>query len=141
MPGPGRRTPGTATIPCWNVRGRATAPPSRRCWSSITAISSGLPSAGWGMKSDAEDVTQSVCMRLPDAIRSFDGRAAFTSWLYRVTLNAVRDLQRSRQRQARLADAVATLARTATPRRHQGDDALHVADIWRAVRALPEKAA
>lgn len=90
-----------------------------------------------GHESDAEDVTQSVCMRLPDAIRSFDGRAAFTSWLYRVTLNAVRDLQRSRQRQARLADAVATLSEDS--RAPDQDEALHVADIWRAVRALPDK--
>gem|GEM_PF-124099 len=88
-------------------------------------------------ESDAEDVTQTVCMRLPEAIRSFDGRAAFTSWLYRVTLNAVRDLQRSRQRQGRLADAVAVLAEDCRP--PEQEDALHVADIWRAVRALPEK--
>ena len=90
-----------------------------------------------GHESDAEDVTQTVCMRLPEAIRSFDGRAAFTSWLYRVTLNAVRDLQRSRQRQGRLADAVAVLAEDSRP--PEQEDALHVADIWRAVRALPEK--
>ena len=90
-----------------------------------------------GHESDAEDVTQTVCMRLPDAIRSFDGRAAFTSWLYRVTLNAVRDLQRSQQRRGRLADAVAILAEDCGP--PEQEEALHVADIWRAVRALPEK--
>lgn len=90
-----------------------------------------------GHESDAEDVTQTVCMRLPEAIRSLDGRAAFTSWLYRVTLNAVRDLQRSRQRQGQLADAVAVLAEDSLP--PEQEDALHVADLWRAVRALPEK--
>jgi len=90
-----------------------------------------------GHESDAEDVAQTVCMRLPVAIRSFDGRAAFTSWLYRVTLNAVRDLQRGRQRQARLADAVAVFAEDRHPPEQEG--ALHLADIWRAVRALPEK--
>lgn len=90
-----------------------------------------------GHESDAEDVTQTVCMRLPDAIHSFDGRAAFTSWLYRVTLNAVRDLQRSQQRRGRLADAVTVLAEDR--RLPEQEDALHVADLWRAVRALPEK--
>lgn len=90
-----------------------------------------------GHESDAEDVTQTVCMRLPEAIRSFVGRAAFTSWLYRVTLNAVRDHQRSRQRQGRLADAVAVLAEDSRP--PEQEETLHVADIWRAVRALPEK--
>lgn len=43
-----------------------------------------------GHESDAEDVTQIVCMKLSETIRGFDGRAAFTSWLYKVTLNAVR---------------------------------------------------
>lgn len=51
-------------------------------------------------KSDAEDVAQIVCMKLARALQGFDGRSAFTSWLYRITLNAVRDLLRARQRQA-----------------------------------------
>ncbi len=90
-----------------------------------------------GHQSDAEDVTQTICMRLADTIRSFDGRAAFTSWLYRVTLNAVRDHQRSQQRRGKLADAV----KHTTEEGRDGDqeDALHIADIWRAVRSLPDK--
>jgi RNA polymerase sigma-70 factor (ECF subfamily) len=76
-----------------------------------------------GHKSDAEDVTQSVCMRLADAITRFDGRSKFTSWLYSITLNAVRDLQRSHTRQGK----------------HIHEDQLRVNDIWRIVRQLPEK--
>ena len=44
-----------------------------------------------GRRQDAEDIAQEVCVKLSTAIQSFDGRAAFTSWLYRVTLNVVRD--------------------------------------------------
>ncbi|WP_198672362.1 RNA polymerase sigma factor [Pseudogemmobacter bohemicus] len=90
-----------------------------------------------GNRADAEDVTQTVCMRLGETIRSFDGRASFQGWLYRVTLNAVRDQQRATARRGRLAAAAALLSDEV----RQGDqeDALHVADIWRAVRALPEK--
>ncbi|WEJ33838.1 sigma-70 family RNA polymerase sigma factor [Devosia sp. SD17-2] len=90
-----------------------------------------------GHKSDAEDVTQSVCMRLADAITRFDGRSKFTSWLYSVTLNAVRDLQRSRQRQGRQVDAVSHVARTASA--PDQEDQLRVDDIWRVVRQLPDK--
>lgn len=90
-----------------------------------------------GHKSDAEDVTQSVCLRLADAIVRFDGRSKFTSWLYSVTLNAVRDLQRTRQRQGRQVQAVAMVAPEAVEPGQE--DQLRVNDIWRMVRQLPEK--
>jgi RNA polymerase sigma-70 factor, ECF subfamily len=90
-----------------------------------------------GHKSDAEDVTQSVCMRLADALMRFDGRSKFTSWLYSVTLNAVRDLQRSQNRQNRQIDAVSAMARVESEA--DQEDQLRVDDIWRIVRQLPEK--
>lgn len=90
-----------------------------------------------GHKSDAEDVTQSVCMRLAEALVRFDGRSKFTSWLYTVTLNAVRDLQRNRKRQGKHIDAISIVA----PEEIAPDqeDQLRVNDIWRIVRKLPEK--
>lgn len=90
-----------------------------------------------GHKSDAEDVTQSVCMRLADAVARFDGRSKFTSWLYSVTLNAVRDLQRSHTRRGRHFNAVAAVAREEIAA--DQEDQLRVNDIWRVVRELPEK--
>ncbi|WEJ35178.1 RNA polymerase sigma factor [Devosia sp. SD17-2] len=90
-----------------------------------------------GHKSDAEDVTQSVCMRLADAITRFDGRSKFTSWLYSITLNAVRDLQRSHTRQGKHIHAVAMVAQDETA--PDQEDQLRVNDIWRIVRQLPEK--
>lgn len=90
-----------------------------------------------GHKSDAEDVTQSVCMRLADALVRFDGRSKFTSWLYTVTLNAVRDLQRSHKRHGKHIDAVSAVAREEIA--PQQEDQLRVHDIWRIVRQLPEK--
>jgi RNA polymerase sigma-70 factor (ECF subfamily) len=90
-----------------------------------------------GHKSDAEDVTQSVCIRLADAIMRFDGRSKFTSWLYSVTLNAVRDLQRGHQRQSKHIQAVSFVAREEIEANQE--DQLRVDDIWRIVRQLPEK--
>lgn len=90
-----------------------------------------------GHKSDAEDVTQSVCMRLADALIRFDGRSKFTSWLYAVTLNAVRDLQRTHKRHGKHIEAASAVVRDeAFP---DQEDQLRVDDIWRIVRQLPDK--
>ncbi len=40
---------------------------------------------------DAEDVTQEVCCSLPRRLKSFRGASRFTTWLYRVAVNACRD--------------------------------------------------
>jgi len=47
-----------------------------------------------GIREDAEDVTQDVCITLGAKLKSFRGEASFTTWLYRVVINRVRDVQR-----------------------------------------------
>ena len=47
-----------------------------------------------GKREDAEDVAQDVCMSLPSKLKSFRGESGFTTWLYRVVVNRVRDVQR-----------------------------------------------
>src|SRR4051794_29438881 len=45
---------------------------------------------------DAEDVTQDVLLKAMQKLDSFRGEAAVTTWLYRVTVNAVLALRRKR---------------------------------------------
>ena len=47
-----------------------------------------------GNAADAEDIAQDVCVGLADKLKSFRGEARFTTWLYRVALNACRDHHR-----------------------------------------------
>ncbi len=61
-----------------------------------------------GTQGDAEDIAQDVCIRLAKAIRSFKGQSAFRTWLYTLTLNAVRDHQRRSSRQRRNQDRLAS---------------------------------
>ena len=90
-----------------------------------------------GNRDDAEDVTQDVCVKLGQAIVSFDGRSAFSSWLYRITLNAVRDMQRAGKRRGRHADRYAEIA----PEEHpaEQEEVATSRQLWAAVRRLPEK--
>jgi RNA polymerase sigma factor (sigma-70 family) len=90
-----------------------------------------------GHRSDAEDIAQEVCIKLGNAIAGFDGRAAFSSWLYRITLNAVRDMQRAKSRRSRQADALAHVSPQNGPA--EQEDAATASQLWAAVRQLPEK--
>lgn len=90
-----------------------------------------------GDQGDAEDVAQDVCVKLATALKQFDGRSAFTSWLYRITLNAVRDMQRARMRQNRRHRDLKDVSANSMPA-NQEEVATESA-LWRAVRQLPEK--
>jgi len=90
-----------------------------------------------GHAADAEDVAQEVCVKLGQAIAGFDRRSAFSSWVYRITLNAVRDLQRAGTRRARHMQAYAEL--TPAAQSAEQEAAATSSQLWAAVRRLPEK--
>ncbi|MBE7733172.1 RNA polymerase sigma factor [Devosia faecipullorum] len=106
----------------------------------IEAHYEGIYRSAWrwcGNRDDAEDIAQEVCVKLGRAIAGFDGRSAFSSWVYRITLNAVRDWQRAGQRRGRHLDAYSEI----TPADHPAEQeaaAIH-GQLWAAVRRLPEK--
>jgi|SRR6266508_1206038 len=51
-----------------------------------------------GNEQDAEDVAQESFLRAYRQLRSFDGRASFRTWLYRIVANCSLDLLRKRGR-------------------------------------------
>lgn len=90
-----------------------------------------------GNRMDAEDIAQDVCARLGKAIRSYRGGSAFTTWLYAIVVNAVRDAGRRSARDNAKTQAWAAYAATtgeAEPERPDPADAL-----WAAVRMLSPK--
>ena len=50
-----------------------------------------------GNEQDAEDVVQETFLRVFKQLQTFDGRAAFSTWLYRICANCALDLIRSRK--------------------------------------------
>lgn len=90
-----------------------------------------------GTRADAEDIAQEVCVKLATALAGFDGRSAFATWLYRVTLNAVRDVQRAKGRRGRQAAALALV--TPGDRPADQEEQTTIGQLWAAVRRLPDK--
>lgn len=90
-----------------------------------------------GDRSDAEDITQDVCIKLGTAIHGFRGEAAFSSWLYRLSLNAVRDFQRAGKRRRENIEAMAIVAQTD----HRPDPVMEMTrdQMWEKVRHLAPK--
>ncbi len=72
-------------------------------------------------REDAEDCLQEALVKAYRALPSFRGEAAFTTWLYRVALNATRNWLRAEARHtsARFADSleIAAAPSDATPER------------------------
>lgn len=90
-----------------------------------------------GTQSDAEDVTQMTCMKLAQAIGKYDGRSAFTTWLYQVVLNTARDWQRSQGRHQRGAIDIGIVENT-LPTSENIEKSMEVQQQLDAVRALPD---
>lgn len=67
-----------------------------------------------GSPQDAEEVTQTAFLKAWQGLPAFQGKAAFSSWLYRLTVNAAIDLlrQRSRRQLWQAIDALPEIHRT-----------------------------
>jgi RNA polymerase sigma-70 factor (ECF subfamily) len=56
-----------------------------------------------GSRAEAQDLTQDICAALPTKLASWRGQARFTTWLYRVTVNATHDRRRRHFTRAKAA--------------------------------------
>ncbi|WP_296741782.1 RNA polymerase sigma factor [Mesorhizobium sp.] len=88
-------------------------------------------------KADAEDIAQDVCVRLGRAIRDYNGGGAFTTWLYAMTLNAVRDRMRKAARETAKTEAYGVHALMAGEAAFEVEEPVEA--LWAAVRLLPDK--
>jgi RNA polymerase sigma-70 factor (ECF subfamily) len=50
-----------------------------------------------GHAQDAEDIAQDICMQMAHKLGSFKGESSFSTWLYRVVVNACRDFHKTRK--------------------------------------------
>ena len=56
-----------------------------------------------GQRAEAQDLTQDICAALPAKLAAWRGEARFTTWLYRVVVNAAHDRRRRQAVRSRAA--------------------------------------
>ncbi len=92
-----------------------------------------------GSREDAEDVAQEVFMKLGRAIYHFRGDSSFTTWLYRITVNVVRDFQRGEARKRTREGAYIEEKRYEELGAVRDDNPVSAARLYREVKGLPVK--
>ena len=89
-----------------------------------------------GTQADAEDLTQDVCAALPVKMSGFQGTARFTTWLWRVVLNAAHDRRRRAATRAKYADGWGDWE---VDRRADDSETAEALDwLTQAMRSLPQ---
>lgn len=89
-----------------------------------------------GQREEAEDLTQDIALALPARLASYDGRARFRTWLYRVIFNAAQD---RRRRHAARARAATGWGDAEPNRRAVAEDQKHARDwLHSAMQTMPE---
>jgi len=88
----------------------------------------------------ASDVTQQVFLKLMTSIRQFRGDAEFSTWLYRLVVNACMDVARSRQSDAVISDRsrIEGFSRPGSPEEDFAREQM-ANSVRTAVSALPPK--
>lgn len=90
-----------------------------------------------GNKADAEDIAQEVAIKLPEKLDSFRGESGFTTWLYRITVNAAKDYGRKKggigKRELPFSDGF-----DAPSDEVAADDRLIAVEAYQQVHALPD---
>jgi RNA polymerase sigma-70 factor (ECF subfamily) len=90
-----------------------------------------------GSVEDAEDIAQDVCLALAHKLRSFRGTSRFSTWLYRVVVNACHDHLR-RQKSTRTLQSNYAVFR-AMDEADQAHDAERAGSLTHALGALEPK--
>lgn len=84
----------------------------------------------------AEDLCHDICASLPVKLGSFRGEAKFSTWLYRVVVNAVHD---QRRRAGTRAKAAASWGELEIERRQEAEEAAEARKWLRsAMKTLPD---
>lgn len=83
---------------------------------------------------DAQDVTQTACINMARGIRKLLDERTFTTWLYRVVVNAAKDSFRQNKRTEALSENNELVSQGQNP-----EEALYTRQMLDEIYKLPEK--
>lgn len=87
-----------------------------------------------GVKSDAEDIAQEVCMKLAKSIKSFNQQSKFSTWLYKITINTAKDFHKKHSRHY-----ANELHEEHISNEQNAEEKVINNDLWKHVKLLPAK--
>jgi len=87
-------------------------------------------------RADFEDAYQEVCLQIWRSHRSFDQRAAWSTWVYRISLNVCMTLLKTQKRNRRLFSSEDVPMEVAEDSRAFADESLE--QLYAAIRQLSE---
>lgn len=88
-----------------------------------------------GNKEDSEDIAQDVCIKIGQSLRSFRMDSKFSTWVYRIVLNAVKDFQRKKRNHFNLEDT----PELAMAENVSAESYLQSKELWKHIQNLPAK--
>ncbi|MFH1158087.1 MAG: RNA polymerase sigma factor [Pseudomonadota bacterium] len=90
-----------------------------------------------GVREDAEDIAQEAAMKLAAHIGAFRFESAFTTWLYRLVINAAKDYYKAKNRKTAREQPIFEDVQYASPEMSPEQKLMHK-DVLIAISALPE---
>lgn len=87
-----------------------------------------------GNRADAEDITQTSCVKLARSIDGFAFRAAFLTWVHSLVINVAKDWSKSRGRHP-----PGTGDQVDIPQQADAEDTVYASQVMDHVRALPDR--
>ena len=91
-----------------------------------------------GNRADAEDITQTACIKLARSISTFRFKSAFPTWLCRLVINTAKDWAKARPQQATGSefDVDREIER---PEAAAGEDRVYAGQVMAYVRTMPDR--
>ncbi|MHB1294721.1 MAG: RNA polymerase sigma factor [Anaerolineae bacterium] len=111
----------------------------------VAETQTGVFSLAYGVLHDhqeAQDMTQEVYLRVWHALPSFRAESKFSTWLYRIVVNACLNRRRSLRHNLAIVDDPELFERITAPRADPAGQTMlreRKEELWAAVDRLPEK--